>query len=216
MGRRRQNVKTDSNQNSATTMRIVGGSFRGRKIIYAGDRVVRPMKDRTREAVFNLIGPTVKGTHVIDLFAGTGAMALESCSRGASSGTLIERHVPSANTIRENFSILGLHEVCELFCANVFLWSRKGIANLPNKRWLIFCCPPYSFFTEKLDELIDLLHDLAKNAPADSLLVVEAEIPFDFADLKLPGEWKTRTYRPAEVGILDLNPTLGLKDDNSP
>ena len=207
MGRRRQDRKTDPNQNTATTMRIVGGSFRGRKIIYAGDRVVRPMKDRTREAVFNLIGPTVKGTHVIDLFAGTGAMALESCSRGATSGTLIERHVPSANTIRENFDILDLNDVCELCCANVFLWSRKGIASLPNKRWLIFCCPPYSFFTEKLDELIELLHGLAKSAPPGSLLVVEAEVPFDFADLKLTGEWKTRTYRPAEVGILDLNPT---------
>lgn len=207
MGRRRQGSRTDSGHNTATTMRIVGGDLRGRKIIYAGDRVVRPMKDRTREAVFNLIGPTVKDTHVIDLFAGTGAMALESCSRGATSGTLIERHVPSAQNIQENFAILSLEDVCELFCANVFLWSRTEIVNLPRKRWLIFCCPPYQFFTEKRDELIELLHRLAEAAPPDSLLVVEAETPFDFAVLKLPGEWKTRCYRPAEVGILDLNPT---------
>ena len=74
-------------------MRIVGGHFRGRKLSYTGDPRVRPMKDRVREALFNLLGPDVKGTFAIDLFGGTGALALEAISRGSSAALIIERRV---------------------------------------------------------------------------------------------------------------------------
>ena len=56
-------------------LRIIGGSLRGRRLQYTGDLRTRPMKDRVRESVFNLIGPAVVGSHAIDLFAGTGAWA---------------------------------------------------------------------------------------------------------------------------------------------
>ena len=55
---------------------------------------MRPMKNRVREALFNLIGPSIKGKHAIDLFAGTGALGLEAISRGAVSATLTEQHYP--------------------------------------------------------------------------------------------------------------------------
>ncbi|MCF0234835.1 MAG: RsmD family RNA methyltransferase, partial [Thermoguttaceae bacterium] len=51
-------------------MRVVGGKFRGTKLEYGGDRRVRPMKERVREAIFNLLGTSVAGRHVVDLFAG--------------------------------------------------------------------------------------------------------------------------------------------------
>ncbi len=66
------------------TLRIVGGQLRRRRIQYSGDPRVRPMKDRTREALFNLIGPIASDVYAVDLFAGTGALALEALSRGAS------------------------------------------------------------------------------------------------------------------------------------
>ena len=75
-------------------LRIVGGKFRGRQIEYSGDPVTRPMKDNIREALFNLVGGWVKEKIVFDLFAGTGAMALEALSRGATKAFLIERHIP--------------------------------------------------------------------------------------------------------------------------
>src|SRR6185369_13778531 len=77
-------------------LRIIGGKLRGRKLQYSGDLRTRPMKDRVREAVFNLLGPGVKGSHAIDLFAGTGALGLEAISRGAAQATLIERHLPTS------------------------------------------------------------------------------------------------------------------------
>src|SRR5688500_14918022 len=58
----------------AAELRIIGGKWRRRKLAYHGDLVTRPMKDRVREAMFNLIGPSVVGTHALDLFAGTGAL----------------------------------------------------------------------------------------------------------------------------------------------
>ncbi len=61
-----------------TVLRIIGGVHRGRKLEYSGDPRTRPMKDRVREAVFNLLGPDVAGKYVIDLFAGTGALGLEA------------------------------------------------------------------------------------------------------------------------------------------
>src|SRR5262245_7614130 len=64
-------------------LRIIGGTLRHRKLLYSGDQRTRPMKDRVREAVFNLVGPDVVGQHAIDLFAGTGALGFEAISRGA-------------------------------------------------------------------------------------------------------------------------------------
>src|SRR6476661_8043397 len=91
-------------------LRIVGGSMRGRKLKYSGDLRTRPMKDRVREAVFNLLGTQVAGSHAIDLFAGTGALGLEAISRGAAMATFIERHLPTANLIQENASAIGIAE----------------------------------------------------------------------------------------------------------
>ena len=91
-----------------TDVRIIGGEFRGRRLRYHGDPVVRPMKHRTREAIFNLVTTDAEGRHVIDLFAGTGALGLEALSRGAASATFIEKHVPSARVIEENIRTLGV------------------------------------------------------------------------------------------------------------
>src|SRR6186997_1276149 len=63
---------------AGTELRIIGGDLRGRKLEYHGDPRTRPMKDRVREAVFNLVEPD--GTYAIDLFGGTGALGLEALS----------------------------------------------------------------------------------------------------------------------------------------
>ena len=99
MGQHRRPAKPRSESSVSdpgrdTELRIIGGHFRGRKLRYHGDPVVRPMKHRVREAIFNLISTEAAGRHVIDLFAGTGALGIEALSRGATSATFIERHVP--------------------------------------------------------------------------------------------------------------------------
>ena len=80
-------------------VRIIGGHFKGTRLVHLGDQRTRPMKHRVREAMFNLVGPAVGGMHAVDLFAGTGALALEAISRGAAEATMVERHFPTVRCI---------------------------------------------------------------------------------------------------------------------
>jgi len=196
-------------------VRIIGGIFRGRRLYYHGDPVVRPMKHRTREAIFNLIGTECEGRHAIDLFAGTGALGLEALSRGATGATFIEKHVPSARIVQENIRTLGVEDRATLLITSAFLWAKRdlaaaGDAAFSGQPWLIFCSPPYAFFHERQSDMIDLVSRIKNRAPPGSILVVEADEAFDFALLRNTGEavddaaLDLRAYPPAVVGLWRL------------
>lgn len=189
-------------------MRIIGGHFGGRKLRYHGDRTVRPMKHRLREAIFNLISTDSTGRHAIDLFAGTGALGLEALSRGAESATFIERHVPSARVVEENIATLGVSDRTQLLVTSAFLWSKRDLPTAdvgpPRDRpWLVFCSPPYDFFIERAGDMQQLVAHLQQYAPAASIVVVEADQRFDFSSLigDNSAAWDVRVYPPAVVGI---------------
>jgi len=188
-------------------LRIVGGRFRGSKLLYGGDRRVRPMKDRVREAVFNLVGPSVRGKHALDLFAGTGALALEALSRGAARATLIEQHVPTAAVIRRNIAHLGVESLCEVVTANVFLWA-KHRPRLGLDPWVVFSSPPYDYYVDRADDMVELIGSLIDSAPAESVFVVESDDRFDFEQLPQPETWNCRRYPPAVVGVYRKPPPV--------
>ena len=160
------------------------------------------MKDRVREAVFNLIGPAVVGKHVIDLFAGTGALALEAISRGAVFATLIELHLPTAKNARTNIENLGLTEICRQVSTDAFYWTKTRENFQSYGPWLVFISPPYEFFVSKKSEMLEMIGILHDAAPSGSMIVLEADRRFDFTSLPfvIP-EKKRRSYPPAEVGI---------------
>ncbi|MEM9496006.1 MAG: 16S rRNA (guanine(966)-N(2))-methyltransferase RsmD [Pseudomonadota bacterium] len=93
-------------------MRIVGGKFRGRRIIAPKGDVARPTMDRTREAVFNILSARDhvdwQGARVIDLFAGSGALGFEALSRGAAFCLFVETDARARAAIRDNIEALGL------------------------------------------------------------------------------------------------------------
>ena len=182
-------------------LRIIGGKFRGRKLQYSGDQRTRPMKDRLREAIFNLMGPSIRKKHAVDLFSGTGALGLEAISRGADSATLIEQHFPTAKIISGNAGTLEIESRVEIVTANVFIWHKRG-PKLPETPWAVFCSPPYEFYVSRTEEMLDLIGGLIEEAPAESLFVVEADDRFDFSLLPQADQWNVRTYSPATVGIL--------------
>lgn len=182
--------------------------MRGRKLQYSGDLRTRPMKDRVRESVFNLLGPGVKGSHALDLFAGTGALGIEAVSRGAAKATLIERHLPTTRLIEQNGAALGAGDKIEVVFGDAFLWVRRFIENAaatpsgdPQPPWTVFCSPPYDFYDSRREEMLALIGGLVAAAPPDSLFAVEADERFDFAALPQPEAWDIRTYLPAKVGI---------------
>src|SRR5688500_2362451 len=216
MARKRKNVEAGPRRPGTapdaheTEVRIIGGNFRGRRLRYHGDPLVRPMKHRTRESIFNLISTECGGRHAIDLFAGTGALGLEALSRGAASATFIEKHVPTARIVEENIRTLGVADQSKLLVTSAFLWAKRdlpsAVASPPTEGgWLVFCSPPYAFYTERQAEMIELIGRIQEYAPPGSILIVEADEQFDFDLLSgqptVKGEWSFRTYPPAAVGI---------------
>jgi 16S rRNA (guanine966-N2)-methyltransferase len=194
-------AKRTTNVDAIAGLRIIGGHLRGRKIQYSGELRTRPMKDRLREAIFNLIGPDVRDCHAFDLFAGTGALGLEAISRGAAGATLIEQHHPTAAIIRHNAESLGVPSQVEVVAANVFLWRKMKKDWSPDKPWIVFCSPPYIFYVDRRDEMMELIAGLMRQAPMESVFVVEADERFDFQTLPDSQAWDVRTYPPAVVGI---------------
>jgi 16S rRNA (guanine966-N2)-methyltransferase len=192
-----------------TELRIIGGHFRGRKLRYHGDPIVRPMKHRVREAIFNLISTESTGRHAIDLFAGTGALGLEALSRGAERATFIERHVPTAQLLQENITALGVDDRTKLLQTSAFLWAKRdlpaaaGEAAFADMPWLVFCSPPYAFFVDRQAEMHELIDSIKQRSTPGSTLIVETDERFDFETLMGDNNWTwdVRVYPPAVVGI---------------
>lgn len=190
-------------------VRIIGGTFRGRRLQYHGDPLVRPMKHRTRESIFNLVSTECVGRHAIDLFAGTGALGLESLSRGAAKATFIEKHVPSARIVEANIRSLAVEDRSTLLTTSAFLWAKRDLTAAASDEmpWLVFCSPPYAFFQERQSEMLDLIGRIRDHSPIGSILLVEADDRFDFELLRGDATsveyeaWDVRAYAPAVVGL---------------
>jgi 16S rRNA (guanine(966)-N(2))-methyltransferase RsmD len=204
MARRKPNRSSKpADRDRPAGLRIVGGKFRGRKLKLPHERDrcrVRPMKDRVREALFNLVGPSIRAKHAIDLFAGSGAIGLEALSRGAARATMIEQHYPTADILRQNVAILAVDEIARIVSADVFIWARRR-GELGPEPWAVFCSPPYDFYVERTEETLSLIGNLMEAAPATSVFVVEADARFDFAFLPSVDQWDVRAYPPAVLGI---------------
>jgi 16S rRNA (guanine(966)-N(2))-methyltransferase RsmD len=204
-GEKRGRTHAEPAAAESSAVRVIGGDLRGRKIAYTGDPRTRPMKDRVREALFNLIGPSVKGSHVLDLFAGTGALGIEALSRGANRATFFEKHFPTGELLGKSLAELGLLERGEVIAGDTFVQVRRMRRDGPCfavvEPWVIFCSPPYDFYVDRRDEVLKLLDDLLAQAPLRSIVVVEADRRFDFGQLPHADEWRVREYAPAVVGI---------------
>lgn len=196
-------------------LRIIGGTHRGRKLQAGGDARTRPMKDRVREAVFNLVSTGVRQKHAVDLFAGSGALGLEALSRGAAFATFFERHFPTAELIRRNAAELGVSGQVEVVPADTFIHFRRGTpvheapgaeaapvgALSADRGWVVFFSPPWELFQSRHEDMLTLLGAIQVAAPTGSILVLEADQAFDFACLADAANWDVRSYPPAVVGI---------------
>jgi len=119
-------------------VRIVAGTLRGRTIDGPKWDGLRPTSDSLRETLFNVLGPSIDGARVMDVFAGTGAVGIEAVSRGASHVRFIERDPRAIALIERNISKLGVQNVCATVRADFMTWRS------PSERCdLIFLDPPY-------------------------------------------------------------------------
>jgi 16S rRNA (guanine966-N2)-methyltransferase len=125
-------------------MRVVAGYLGGRRLISppSKSRDVRPTSDRARETIFSILGGRLEGLSVLDLYCGTGALAIEALSRGASQATLIDRDVrPALGNVRN----LKLHDRVDLVRSDPPKWlGQRGSDGGEAQRFdLIFIDPPY-------------------------------------------------------------------------
>jgi 16S rRNA (guanine966-N2)-methyltransferase len=124
-------------------MRIVGGTRRGRRLLSPRSAATRPTADRVREALFNILGQTLPGGEVLDLYAGTGALALEALSRGAERAVLVEVGAEAAELCRRNAAALGFEGAVTLLRMQaegaVQMLQREGRSFV-----LAFADPPYA------------------------------------------------------------------------
>jgi 16S rRNA (guanine966-N2)-methyltransferase len=130
-------------------MRVIAGRYGGRSLHAPRGRGTRPTSDRVREALFSILGE-IAGASVLDLYAGTGALAIEALSRGAVSATLVESGRPAQEAIRRNLRELGIEaevvgDDALHFCGRAFRGARQYD--------LIFLDPPYRHGDELADEL---------------------------------------------------------------
>ena len=152
-------------------MRIVGGESRGRKLKTLRGRSVRPTADRTREALFNMLGARVPGSRFLDLFAGWGAVGLEALSRGAERVVLVESNERAAAVIRHNAAALGADERVTVVVGNAAT-AVRGLAAAAAKFDVAFMDPPYRDHRSLERTLQELGQEGGVLAP-DAVVVVE-------------------------------------------
>ena len=133
-------------------MRVIAGTAKGVRLGPV-PRGVRPVSDRAREGVFSSLGAGVSGTRVLDLYAGTGAMAIEALSRGAEHATLVERNRAALGAIRDNLARARLGGTAEIVPSDAFAFVTRDDSPLEAFD-LVFADPPYAMDQDELDGLV--------------------------------------------------------------
>ena len=119
-------------------LRIIGGTWRSRHLSFPERAGLRPTPDRVRETLFNWLQPWLPGAECLDLFAGSGALGIESLSRGARSVVLVESDAVTAQALRANLDLLAAH-AAELVCAD----ARAFLQGTAHPFDIVFLDPPY-------------------------------------------------------------------------
>ena len=123
-----------------TRLRVTGGESKGRRLRMP--KSIRPTQGLVMEAIFNLVGPTLEGAKVVDLFAGSGALGIEALSRGAAHVTFVDRVPRGLAILRQNLDALGLKDRATIVRAEVGHWLDGSPGEL-READLVFLDPPY-------------------------------------------------------------------------
>jgi 16S rRNA (guanine(966)-N(2))-methyltransferase RsmD len=124
-------------------MRIIAGTNRGRSLKTPKWAGLRPTSDKLRETLFNILAPRLEGARVLDVFAGTGAVALEALSRGAAAATCIESDRRAVTLIGENAALCGESKRCVIIRDSVERALPRPLAGGPFD--IIVLDPPYDY-----------------------------------------------------------------------
>ncbi len=176
-------------------MRVVAGRFGGRALVAPPGTATRPTPERVREALFSILG-SVEGARVLDLFAGSGALAIEALSRGAAEATLVDSSAVAIRTIRRNLVSLGIGAEVVHARATAFLGRARTAARQYD---LVFLDPPYrqaNVLGPVLSEALTPLLAPAARVVAKSDRRVPLELTLPLLDERSYGDTLIRIHGP--------------------
>jgi 16S rRNA (guanine966-N2)-methyltransferase len=133
-------------------MRIIAGEHRGRHLLAPETDKTRPITDRAKQSVFDILSPIIEGAVVYDCFAGTGSMGLECLSRGAKFATFFEMDRSAIKLLNANIGALNAAQKSTIVQGDLFAWFRND-RRAAEKVELIFLDPPYRLLREQPAEL---------------------------------------------------------------
>jgi 16S rRNA (guanine966-N2)-methyltransferase len=134
-------------------MRIIAGEFRGRRLLAPKTDATRPVTDRVKQSLFDILAPLIPDSTVYDTFAGTGSMGLECLSRGAARAVFFEADRSAATLLQKNIATLGVAGRSKVVTGDLFRWFETHQADPPHRADLFFLDPPYRFLPERPDDL---------------------------------------------------------------
>ncbi len=131
-------------------MRVVAGTYGGRRLVAPPGSETRPTSDRVREALFSVLGASVQDARVLDLFAGSGALGIEALSRGARSAVFVDSSRKAIQAVKANLVALGIEADVRPVAARAALRTASSRAEAYD---LVFLDPPYRHAAELGREL---------------------------------------------------------------
>jgi 16S rRNA (guanine966-N2)-methyltransferase len=197
-------------------IRVIAGEFRGRKLRTVSGLGTRPLLDRVRESIFNVLQDRFAGAQVWDLFAGTGANGIEALSRGAARVVFVEKAGPALKVLRANLEILSEEARARVSVLRANAWDPpvvEGPEGTEAPPDLLFVDPPYSLVAEDPTMAVQRLARLLERAAPGAIAVFHfAEGVLDLDDFEEVGPTDLRTWgtsavafvRPRGAGTLSL------------
>lgn len=170
--------------------RVIGGKARGLRLQDVPGDITRPITDRVKEALFNILGNDIQEAAFLDLFGGTGAVGIEALSRGASSAVLIDNHRAAVATIKANLQKARLEHQASVLHSDAFAFLKRP----PNRQFnYIYIAPPqYKNLWQRALQLLDEQPDWL--APDGWIIVQIHPIEYEKLELHSFQEFDQRRY----------------------
>jgi len=171
-------------------LRIIAGKYKGRQISAPAGENTRPAPDILREALFSIIGSDIINSSFADLYAGSGAVGLESISRGSSSVVLIDNWIESIKCIKQNVAKIGCKENTLILKSDLSKYEVSWVEAVKRCEF-IFLGPPYNKgLGAKTLDILTGWHILANNQSIIIQREYQEEIPFESMGLSIIDERK--------------------------
>ena len=174
-------------------MRVITGTARGRRLKELEGMDTRPTTDRVKEGLFNIIQFDIEGRRVLDLFAGTGQLGIETLSRGARSAVFVDSRRDAVGTIKDNLKITELSDRAKVLSGDALSY----LASCREKFDLIFIDPPYGakLWESALNAIYQF--DILSN---HGIIVCESPVEEELPSLA-PPYFIHRTYRYGRIKL---------------